>query len=161
MTETPAETETPPEAPAQESEQETKPEIDWKSKAREWEKRAKENKAAADRLSEMEESSKTEAQKLADRAAKAETELNELRLASLRSDVALEKGLTAAQARRLIGETREELEADADLFLADLGETGKPRAPRPDANQGRSGAGAPKSTADSFAEFFRNNLPER
>ena len=38
---------------------------------------------------------------------------------------------------------------------------GKPRAPKPDANQGRSGAGGPKSTADSFAEFFRNNLPER
>jgi hypothetical protein len=38
---------------------------------------------------------------------------------------------------------------------------GKPRAPRPDANQGRSGAGGPKSTADSFADFFRNNLPER
>ena len=35
---------------------------------------------------------------------------------------------------------------------------GKPRAPRPDANQGRSGSSGPKSTADSFAEFFRNNI---
>ena len=38
---------------------------------------------------------------------------------------------------------------------------GKPRAPRPDANQGRPGTAGPKSTADSFAEFFRNNLSER
>ena len=42
-----------------------------------------------------------------------------------------------------------------------LKDDGKPRSPRPDANQGRSGAGGPKSTADSFAEFFRNNLSER
>src|SRR5690606_37889324 len=42
-----------------------------------------------------------------------------------------------------------------------LRDDGKPRAPRPDATQGRSGAKGPKSTADSFAEFFRNQLPER
>jgi hypothetical protein len=159
MSETPAEDQ--PEAPAQEPEQEQKPEIDWKAKAREWERRAKDNKAAADRLSEIEESSKTEAQKLAERAETAERELSEVRLASLRSDVALDKGLTASQARRLIGATREELEADADQFLTDLGDTSRPRAPRPDANQGRPGTGGPRSTADSFADYFRKALPER
>ena len=33
-------------------------EIDWKAKAREWEKRAKDNKSAADRLAELEEANK-------------------------------------------------------------------------------------------------------
>lgn len=51
----------PVEAPAQE--------IDWKQKAREWEKRAKENKAAADKLAELEESKKSETQKLQEQLA--------------------------------------------------------------------------------------------
>ena len=42
----------------------------WKQKAREQEKRAKENAAAAKRLAEVEESQKSEAERLADRATK-------------------------------------------------------------------------------------------
>lgn len=37
-----------------------------------------------------------------------------------RFEIAVEKGLTAGLARRLVGSTREELEADADALLADL-----------------------------------------
>jgi hypothetical protein len=56
----------------------------------------------------------------------------------IRLELALEKGLTATQARRLTGSTREELEADADAYIAehDLGkhDDGKnkppPRQPR-------------------------------
>lgn len=150
MSEAPAEAPATQEAPAQEPTEEQKPEIDWKSKAREWERRAKENKAAADRLAEIEEASKSEAQRLAERAEKAERELTALQSASVRAEVALEKGLTPSQAKRLIGDTREELEADADQLLADLGEANKPRAPRPDPNQGRSSKGS-ASTADQFA----------
>jgi hypothetical protein len=36
----------------------------------------------------------------------------------MRAEVAAEKGLTAAQAKRLVGTTRDELLADADEFLA-------------------------------------------
>lgn len=46
----------------------------WKQKAREQEKRAKDNAAAAKRLSELEESQKSEAEKVSDRIAKAEAE---------------------------------------------------------------------------------------
>jgi hypothetical protein len=46
----------------------------WKQKAREQEKRAKENADAAKRLGEIEESQKSEAEKAADRIAKAEAE---------------------------------------------------------------------------------------
>lgn len=52
-------------------------EIDWKAKARDWEKRAKENKTAADELAQIKESQKTETQRLQDQLAefqrKAET----------------------------------------------------------------------------------------
>ena len=39
----------------------------------------------------------------------------------LRLEIAAEKGLTPAQARRLVGNTREELEADADELLEAFG----------------------------------------
>ena len=48
----------PAEAPAQE------PSTDWKAEARKWEARAKENNSAAQRLAEIEESKKSETQKL-------------------------------------------------------------------------------------------------
>jgi hypothetical protein len=116
------------------------------------EKRAAERRAAEleARLKEFEDRDKTEAQKLAERAEKAEAELATLQAASLRAEVALEKGLTPAQAKRLIGSTREELEADADELLEALGQQSAPRAPRPDPNQGRHSGGT-ASTADQFA----------
>lgn len=42
-------------------------------------------------------------------------------LQALRFEIALERGLTKAQARRLVGETREELEEDAEELVRDLG----------------------------------------
>lgn len=54
-------------APAQET--------DWKAESRKWEARAKENTKAAERLAQIEEASKTEAQKLAERAEAAEAAL--------------------------------------------------------------------------------------
>jgi hypothetical protein len=47
----------------------------WKQKAREQEKRAKDNADAAKRLAEIEESQKSESEKVADRIAKAEAEV--------------------------------------------------------------------------------------
>lgn len=41
-------------------------------------------------------------------------------------EVALEKGLTKKQALRLVGNTKEELEADADEYLTDLGLKAEP-----------------------------------
>jgi predicted phage tail protein len=50
----------------------------WKTKAREQEKRAKENAEAAKRLSELEDAQKSETEKAADRIAKAEAEVASL-----------------------------------------------------------------------------------
>jgi len=115
----------------------------WKQKAREQEKRAKDNADAARRLSEIEEASKTEAQKAADRLAAAEKAAAEASSSLARLEVALAKGLTPSQAKRLVGSTREELEADADELLKDIGEAARPRAPKPDSTQGRVPNGTP------------------
>lgn len=44
---------------------------------------------------------------------------------ALKWEIALEKGLTKTQAKRLVGATREELEADADELIAEFGHRGK------------------------------------
>ena len=115
----------------------------WKQKAREQEKRAKDNADAAKRLAEIEEASKTEAQKAADRLAAAEKAATEASSSLARLEVALAKGLTPSQAKRLVGSTREELEADADELLKDIGDAARPRAPKPDPTQGRVPNGTP------------------
>jgi len=102
-----------------------KKETDWVAEARKWEQRAKENKQAADELAEIkkqqaaaDEAKKDELTKATERAEKAEREAAETKAQLLRSQVAAAKGLTEAQAKRLTGSTKEELEADADDLLA-------------------------------------------
>jgi hypothetical protein len=96
----------------------------WKQKAREQEARAKSNAEAATKLQQFEDRDKSEAQKLQERAEAAEKRAADIEARALRLEVAAEKGLTPAQAKRLVGTTREELEADA----AELLETFKPAA---------------------------------
>lgn len=92
-------------------------------------KKAEQDKADAD---------KSEAEK---RAA-AEQRATDAELRALRLEVAAEKGLTPAQAKRLIGATRDELAADADEILAAFAHAtpGKPASPAPDPSQGPKGA---------------------
>lgn len=145
-TDAPADEQT--EAPAQES----KPETDWRAEAKKWESRAKENKTAAERLAQLEESQKSEQQKLMERAEAAERERDEVRTEALRLRIAHEKGLTPRQAARLRGSSEEELTADADALLEEFGTNG-PRRPTGDVGQGpRDTATAPsdpKSLADA------------
>jgi hypothetical protein len=80
------------------------------------------------RLKEFEDRDKTESQKLTERAEAAESRIPDLESQVARLQVALDKGLTAAQAKRLVGTTREELEADADELLATFKPAEPPRA---------------------------------
>ncbi len=96
-------------SPAQEQAPATppvKPETDWKAEARKWETRAKENNAAAKRLAEIEEASKSEAQKQAEAFANLQAENARLQAEALRSQVAATKGVPADL---LAGTTEEEL----------------------------------------------------
>ena len=80
-TPTPTPADVAPKPPAQEAPTDTpNPEpkaddVDWKAEARKWEQRAKENKSAADRLIEMEQSQMSEAEKVAQRLAEAESQV--------------------------------------------------------------------------------------
>lgn len=141
-------------------EQEQTAETDWKAEARKWESRAKENlrnaranEGAAQRLAELEESQKTEAQKTADRLAAAEKRAAELESKAVRAEVAADKGVPVAL---LSGSTREELEASADALIAFKGEQQKNDFVLPD--QGRTPGKAAGSTADSFARFLEDRL---
>ncbi len=87
------------------------------------------------------ESDKADADKTeAEKRAAAEQRAADAELRATRLEVAHEKGLTPAQAKRLVGATREELEADADEVLRDFPVTSavKP-APKPDPSQGAKG----------------------
>jgi hypothetical protein len=93
----------------------------WKALARKHEAQAKANAAAAKRLKEIEDAGKTEEQRKSDKLAEAERRAAEAESRSLRYEIAAEKGLTIKMAKRLVGTTREEMEADADELLAELG----------------------------------------
>ena len=123
------------------------------------EKRAAEKRAAEleARLKEFEDRDKTESTRAIERAEAAEKAAAAAEARALRLEVASEKGLTPAQAKRLVGESREELEADASELL----ETFKPTASVDDDSNAvtdsldlgiRSGSPkAGKSTGDLFA----------
>lgn len=92
--------------------------------------------------------------KLQDDLAAAQKERDEAKgdITVLRYEVALEKGLTKKQAKRLVGNTKEELEADADDLLEEFGshgetdgEGGEPRlSPRTAPRRQYSNAGDPE-----------------
>lgn len=101
---------------------------------------AKYRKAEADRA----DADKSEAEK---RAA-AEQRAADAEMRATRLEVAHEKGLTPAQAKRLVGSTKEELEADADEILRDFPTTpAKPAAPKPDPSQGARGEAKTRPTS--------------
>ncbi len=134
----------------------------WKQKSRENEARAKSNAEAATKLQQFEDRDKTEAQRLTDRAEAAEKRAVEIEGRALRLEVAAEKGLTPAQAKRLVGTTRDELEADA----AELLDTFKPAADSQSEAVAtsldlgtRGGAASVTTPAAEFAKFIQS-MPE-
>jgi hypothetical protein len=78
-------------------------------------------KPHADKAKAEDDASKGDVEKAAERATKAEAALAEKTLEVLRLQVALDKGLTAHQAKRLVGSTKEELEDDADELVESFG----------------------------------------
>jgi hypothetical protein len=81
-------------------------------------KRVKELEPLAQKAKDLEDAQKSEGQKLNDAKSKAEKDAASAAAEAARLRVALKKGLTEVQAKRLVGETEEELKADADELLA-------------------------------------------
>lgn len=65
----------------------------------------------------FEDKDKTETERLRDELEQLRAASSEATVKALRAEVAMSKGLTPAQAKRLVGATLEELEADADEIL--------------------------------------------
>lgn len=100
----------------------------WKALARKHEGVAKKNADAASKLAELEDADKSEVERLSGRAAAAEAKAVDAEKKLLRAEIAWKHGLTPDQAKRLIGDTAEDLEADAKELLAAFGpaDTGGP-----------------------------------
>ena len=104
---------------------------DWKSEARKWEQRAKANAAAEQRLAELENANKTEAQKLADDLTDARKQAATATEQLLRYEVAAELEVPPKLVRFLTGATRDEVEESARALLEAIppGGAAPPRAP--------------------------------
>jgi hypothetical protein len=80
-------------------------------------KRLKELEPKAKKADELENEKKSESERLTEAKTKLEREASEAKQDAMRMRVALKKGLSETQAKRLVGETEEDLEADADELL--------------------------------------------
>ena len=114
-----------------------------------------ERDAALARINEAQNAGKSESEKLAGQLADLEKKLADSDQRALRAEVVAAKGLTPAQAKRLSGATREELEADADelleAFPSASGGAGAPPSQQPRATGGSghlAGGGDPTEGAD-------------
>lgn len=105
------------------------------------------------------EEAKAEADKSeAEKRAAAEQRAADAELRAVRLEVAHDKGLTPAQAKRLVGSTREALEADADEILRDFPVTPvkpEPKGPKPDPSQGSRGGATLSGRDAGLAEAAR------
>lgn len=86
-----------------------------RSEAAKYRREAREAQA---KTREFEDQNKSETEKAVERAAAAEKTAAQAVEESARLKVALKKGLSADQAKRLVGATEDELEADADSLIA-------------------------------------------
>ena len=69
------------------------------------------------RLKEIEDRDKSDSEKLTDKLTAAEQRASQAEREAMRLQVAYAKGLTPAQAKRLVGDTIDDLEADADEII--------------------------------------------
>ena len=104
----------------------------------------------AKKFDEYEEASKSEQQKANDRAAAAEAKAAEQEKRVWRYEVAAAKGVPAKLAGRLQGDTKEEMEADADDLLATLTASGAGGQQRRTAGNAADEGGAPAGTMNDW-----------
>lgn len=130
-------------------------------------KKNRENQSLRERLKKLEpleqefkerqEKEKTAEQKFAElSASKSKVEQD-----YWRAEIALEKGLTLTQAKRLVGSTKEELLEDADALMNDLGLSGREDVDTPAlTRRGKElrGGSEPEPTAKLDAEKIAQSL---
>lgn len=122
---------------------------------------AKANADAAKRLAEIEESQKTETQKLSDAKAAAESDAQQARADALRWRTAAKFGITDEDAETFLTGTDEEtLTRQAERLAALSQPETTPPGPRADLSQGARG-GAPNTgtPAQAFEQFLKGQQP--
>lgn len=128
----------------------------WKSKAREQEKRAKENATAAKELAAIKDADKTELQRERDAREAAQREAADLRAArevdDWKAQVSKKSGIPADVLR---GSTLEDLEDHAASLKALLPE---PRTPGHVPTEGRTVTGGAGNPAQQFANILKQQL---
>lgn len=142
--------------PAQES---SEPDVDYKAKfeetlreSRKWESRAKENVEKAKQLDELQESQKTEQEKLNERLTAAEKAANEKAAELLRYQVGVKHGFNEQQLKLLSGASEDELEEKAAAILS-LSQ-GKPSTPKPDPSVGPKATLRPTTIKGAIDAFY-------
>lgn len=114
-------------------------ETDWKAEARKWEQRAKSNVAAADELTKIKDSQKSEIERATEALQAAQTERDTAKAEALRFRIASKHSITDEDAELfLTGIDEETLTRQAERLAAHQRDLSNPRSPRPDINQGRS-----------------------
>ena len=143
-------------------------EVDWESKyketladSRKWEKRAKENKDAADELERIKSERMSESERLQARAEKAERELSMLSAEKERRDAAAEVSKSADVPADLLMfcKDRESMEAFAQAYTAHMAAQ-EPVHAAPQSRRSRivRDNETPTSNRDVFAELASNIL---
>lgn len=113
------------------------------------------NAELAKQVKAQEDATKTDSEKLTERVTGAETRAEKAEREAARLRVALDKGLTLAQAKRLVGDTEDELAKDADELLATFkgGDNNEPsgsrRGPQERLRSGAAPSAEPEETDPS------------
>ncbi len=105
-----------------------------------WRTKVRDLEPLARKAQEQDEATKTELQKALDRVAEAERTAQAATLETARLRAAATHGLTEAQAKRLVGSTPEELDADAAAYAKEIG---TPANGKTDLKQGQRGGATP------------------
>lgn len=125
----------------------------WKAKAREQEKRAKDNAEAARRLAEIEDTQKSAEDRAAEALKKQTERAESAESALLRFEVMAEKGVPAKARQLVAGKTRDEIEASCDAVLELISDAGLPRTPKPNPAQREGDSIADDKDAQARAFF--------
>jgi glycerol-3-phosphate dehydrogenase len=109
------------------------------------------------RLDEIEAANLSDLEKAQKQAQEAQEAATKATADAARFRIAAKHGISDEDADLFLhGTDAETLERQAAALVART-----PNGPKPDHSQGAKGGAGTKTTADSFAEFFHNNLPER
>lgn len=134
-----------------------------RERAKALERQLAELKPLAEAAKKAEDEKKSEVERLTEQVQKLTQERDSAMVDRDRYQVALDKGLTVTQAKRLVGRTADEFTADADELLADLGagSSGEKEPPAGKPREALSGGGDPTEATEPDIRSVIESIPRR